>query len=34
MEAIDIIQALAEYQWTLLFSLTRLNTNKENKVSK
>ena len=28
MESIDILQFLTEYQWTLLFSLTRLDKNK------
>ncbi len=33
MESIDILQILAEYQWTLIFALTRYNTNKENEMS-
>jgi len=32
MESIDILQFLAEYQWTLLFSLARYNTNKESEI--
>jgi|GEM_PF-2932842 hypothetical protein len=33
MESIDILQIIVEYHWTLIFALTRYNTNKENEMS-